>query len=165
MFRGLRQAIEIGREAFCLGAWRLTVGAHEQKLNTKKYAAALSFPNVYLLYNTVVLRARCKLGFVLNTQVHHCGDEPGIVGGCHLTRDLNRPALITQSPEQGGGCRCLPNLLDRLWFSLPQLRSCLHNKSRGDCPLCPGRLGCRRNRCRHRVVQRFVHFSTHPQPV
>jgi hypothetical protein len=38
-----------------LGAWRLTVGAHEQKLNTKKYAAALSFPNVYLLYNTVVL--------------------------------------------------------------------------------------------------------------
>jgi hypothetical protein len=38
-----------------LGAWRLTVGAHEQKLNTKKYAAALSFPNLYLLYNTVVL--------------------------------------------------------------------------------------------------------------
>jgi hypothetical protein len=41
-----------------LGAWRLTVGAHEQKLNTKKYAAALSFPNVYLLYNTVVLTGR-----------------------------------------------------------------------------------------------------------
>src|SRR6266478_5910203 len=66
------------------------------------------------------LRARCKLGFDLNTQVHHCRDKPGIVGGCHLSRDLNRPALITQSPEQGGGCRCLPNLLDRLWFSLHQ---------------------------------------------
>src|SRR6266478_9574728 len=26
------------------------------------------------------LRARCKLGFDLNTQVHHCRDEPGIVG-------------------------------------------------------------------------------------
>src|SRR5437868_10639563 len=34
------------------------------------------------------------------------------------------PAHDTQSPEQGGGCRCLPNLLDRLWFSLHQLRSC-----------------------------------------
>jgi hypothetical protein len=48
----------------------------------------------------------------------------------------------------------------------------LHNKSRGDCPLAfglfplpPGRLGCRRDRCRHRVVQRLVHLSTHPQPV
>src|ERR1035437_3062234 len=30
----------------------------------------------------------------------------------------------TQSPEQGGGCRCLPNHLDRLWFSLHQLRFC-----------------------------------------
>src|ERR1035441_10046943 len=38
--------------------------------------------------------------------------------------DLHRPALKTQSPEQGGGCRCLPNLLDRLWFSLHLLRSC-----------------------------------------
>src|ERR1017187_1091780 len=34
------------------------------------------------------------------------------------------PAHDTQSPEQGGGCRCLPNLLDRLWFSLHQLRFC-----------------------------------------
>ena len=70
------------------------------------------------------LRARCKLGFDLNTQVHHCRDEPGIVGGCHLSRDLHRPASFTQSPEQGGGCRRLPNLLDRIWFSLHQLRSC-----------------------------------------
>src|ERR1700724_1289274 len=70
------------------------------------------------------LRARCKLGFDLNTQVHHCRDEPGIVGAAIYGEILNRPALSTQSPEQGGGCRCLPNLLDRLWFSLPQLRFC-----------------------------------------
>jgi hypothetical protein len=31
------------------------VGAHEQKLNTEKYAAALSFSNTYPFYNTVVL--------------------------------------------------------------------------------------------------------------
>src|ERR1035441_10046944 len=136
--------------------------------------------------------------------------------------DLHRPALKTQSPEQGGGCRCLPNLLDRLWFSLHLLRSCppkqiawrlsdrifidqhskrshpnkavdvvvcqtfwidsgsrfiysgpaLQNKSRGDCPLAfglfslpPGRLSCRRDRCRHRVAQRLVPLSTHPQSV
>src|SRR6202166_1897234 len=34
------------------------------------------------------------------------------------------PAHDTQSPEQGGGCRCLPNLLNRIWFSLHQLWSC-----------------------------------------
>src|ERR1700734_3845116 len=34
------------------------------------------------------------------------------------------PAHDTQSPEQGDGCRRLPNLLDRIWFSLHQLRSC-----------------------------------------
>jgi len=55
MLCGLRQAIEIGREAFCLGAWRHTVGAHEQQLNTRSYAGALFSSNQYLLYNTVVL--------------------------------------------------------------------------------------------------------------
>src|SRR5664279_4153898 len=29
-----------------------------------------------------------------------------------------RSAPTTQSPEQGGGCRCLPNLPDSSWFSL-----------------------------------------------
>jgi hypothetical protein len=38
-----------------------------------------------------------------------------------IARDLNRPALSTQSPEQGGGCRCLPNLPDSSWFSRYQL--------------------------------------------
>src|SRR6266849_389403 len=79
-----------------------------------------------------------QVGVRSKTQVHHSCDEPGIVGCCHLSRDLNRPALprksrlnpfginrpwkcgfhlhgwaagpwelTTQSPEQGGGCRCL----------------------------------------------------------
>src|SRR6266478_411340 len=55
MLCGLRQAIEIGREAFCLGAWRHTVGAHEQQLNTRSYARPPFFSRQYLLYNTVVL--------------------------------------------------------------------------------------------------------------
>jgi len=45
----------------------------------------------------------------------------------------------------------------------------LHNQSRGDCPLAfglfplpPGRLGCRRDRCRHRVLQRLVQPSGRP---
>src|SRR5260370_19368076 len=37
------------------------------------------------------LRARCNLGFVLNTQVHHCRDEPGIVGAA-----IYRAILIDQ---------------------------------------------------------------------
>src|SRR6266404_5516972 len=36
-------------------------------------------------------RARCKLGFDLNTQVHHCRDEPGIVGAA-----IYREILIDQ---------------------------------------------------------------------
>src|SRR6266849_3955445 len=64
-----------------------------------------------------------QVGVRSKTQVHHSCDEPGIVGCCHLSRDLNRPALITQSPEQGGGCRCLPNLPDSSWFSRYQLMS------------------------------------------
>jgi len=65
--------------------------------------------------------------------------------GCHLSRDLNRPALKTQSPEQGGGCRCLPNLLHRLWFSLHQLwpyppQPLAWRLSSRFRPLSPGRL-------------------------
>ncbi len=64
-----------------------------------------------------------QVGVRSKTQVPHSCDEPGIVGCCHLSRDLNRPALTTQSPEQGGGCRCLPNLPDSSWFSRYQLMS------------------------------------------
>src|SRR5262249_39902442 len=53
--RGLRQAIEIGREAFLLGAWRKRLGAHELQPTTIKVAAAMDFSRRYLFYNTVVL--------------------------------------------------------------------------------------------------------------
>ena len=36
MPRGLRQAFQIGREAFLLGAWRNRVGAHDQHLTLEK---------------------------------------------------------------------------------------------------------------------------------
>src|SRR6516225_9599552 len=69
------------------------------------------------------LRARCKLGFDLNTQVHHHRDEPGIVGAAIYRAVFNRPAIETQSPEQGGGCRRLPNFPDNPWFWRHQLMS------------------------------------------
>ena len=55
MLRGLRQAIEIGRKAFRLGAWRHTVGAHQQQLSTERCAGTLVLSSRYLLYNTVAL--------------------------------------------------------------------------------------------------------------
>src|SRR5271165_1759289 len=67
--------------------------------------------------------ARCKLGSDLNPGPSLHGMNLGLLGLPSMARSY-RPALKTQSPEQGGGCRCLPNLLDRLWFSLHQLRSC-----------------------------------------
>ena len=57
MLCGLRQAIEIGREAFRLGAWHHTVGAHEQNLARRVAQEPLSLSSRYLLYNTVVLAA------------------------------------------------------------------------------------------------------------
>jgi|GraSoiStandDraft_32_1057276.scaffolds.fasta_scaffold124524_2 hypothetical protein len=66
----------------------------------------------------------------------------GLLGLPSIARSY-RPALKTQSPEQGGGCRCLPNLLDRHWFSLPQLRSCPAKPNPLVCgvfPPSPGRL-------------------------
>src|ERR1035437_3897955 len=69
------------------------------------------------------LRARCKLGFDLNTRSITAVMNLGLLGLPSNERSYG-PAHDTQSPEQGGGCRCLPNFLDRLWFSLHQLRFC-----------------------------------------
>jgi len=41
VLRGLRQAIEIGREAFLLGAWRDRLGAHELQPATIKVVTAM----------------------------------------------------------------------------------------------------------------------------
>src|SRR5882724_2522641 len=53
--RGLRQAIQIGREAFLLGAWRNRMGAHDQQLNIKEWQTGWFFSSRYPVYNTVVL--------------------------------------------------------------------------------------------------------------
>src|SRR6202158_4304877 len=53
--RGLRQAIQIGREAFLLGAWRNRMGAHDQQLNIQEWQTGWSFSSRYPVYNTVVL--------------------------------------------------------------------------------------------------------------
>jgi hypothetical protein len=47
----------------------------------------------------------------------------GLLGAAIYRAILNRPAIETQSPEQGAGCRCLPNLHDQLWFPHHQLLS------------------------------------------
>jgi hypothetical protein len=51
----LRQAIQIGREAFLLGAWRNRMGAHDQQLNIKGCSPGWFLSLRYPLYNTVVL--------------------------------------------------------------------------------------------------------------
>src|SRR5882762_8182657 len=68
--RGLRQAIQIGREAFLLGAWRNRMGAHDQQLNIKEWQTGWFFSSRYPVYNIVVLTAcqriaeirLCRLG-------------------------------------------------------------------------------------------------------
>ena len=118
------------------------------------------------------LKTRCKLEFDLNTQVHHCRDEPGIVGAA-----IYREILIDQRSLRSHPNKAVDVVVRQTsWVEsgsrFINFGPALHNKSRGDCPLAfglvplpPGRLGCRRDWCRHRVVQRLVHLSTHPQPV
>src|SRR5260370_15041330 len=89
--------------------------------------------------------------------------------GAAIYRAILIDQLITQSPEQGGGCRCLPNLLDRLWFSLHQLwpyppQPIAWRLSSRFRPLSPGRLGFRRDRRRHRLIQLLANLSTSPPP-
>src|ERR1700683_4976660 len=55
--RGMRQAIQISREAFLLGAWRYRVGAHDPQLIIKECWTGKSFSRRYSVYNTVVLES------------------------------------------------------------------------------------------------------------
>jgi hypothetical protein len=78
------------------------------------------------------------LGFDLNTQVHHCRDEPGIVGAAiygeilvdqHSKRSHSNKAVdvvVCQTSWIDSGSRFINS------------GSALHNKSRGDCPLAFG---------------------------
>src|SRR6266478_2735813 len=57
--RGMRQAIQISREAFLLGAWRNRVGAHDPHLIIWRTLTDKSFSRRYSVYNTVVLVLLC----------------------------------------------------------------------------------------------------------
>jgi hypothetical protein len=84
------------------------------------------------------LRARCKLGFDLNTQVHHCRDEPGIVGAAIYRAILIDQHSLRSHPNKAVDVVvCQTSWIDsgsRFINSGPTL----HNKSRGDCPLAFG---------------------------
>ncbi len=67
--------------------------------------------------------ARCKLGFDHKPRFITTVTNLGFVGCCYLFRGLYRPRTRTQSPEQGGGCRRLPNFPDSSRFLRHQLIS------------------------------------------
>ena len=114
------------------------------------------------------LRARCKLGFDLNTQVHHCRDEPGIVGAAiyreifidqHSKRSHPNKAVdvvVCQTFWIDFGSRFINSGSASETNRLESLRRVFPS---------PGRLRSRRYRHRLSMVQRLVHLSTHPQPV
>jgi hypothetical protein len=64
-----------------------------------------------------------QVGVRSKAQVHHQRDGPGIVGVLLSNVRSYGPSALTQSPEQGGGCRRLPNFLDSFWFSRHQRMS------------------------------------------
>jgi hypothetical protein len=118
------------------------------------------------------LKGPVQVGVRSNTQVHHCRDEPGIVGAA-----IYRAILIDQHSLRSHPNKAVDVVVCQTsWIDFGSrfinFGPASTTKSRGDGPLAfglfplpPGRLGCRRDRCRHRVVQRLVHLSTHPQPV
>ena len=64
-----------------------------------------------------------QVGVRSKAQVHHPSDGPRFVGYCYLIGDLVGPAGFAQLPEQGGGCRCLPNFEISIAFPHRQLLS------------------------------------------
>jgi len=76
-------------------------------------------------------RARCKLGFDLNTQVHHYRDEPGIVGAAIYRAILIDQHSLRSHPNKAVDVVvCQTSWIDsgsRFINSGPTL----HNKSRG----------------------------------
>jgi hypothetical protein len=78
------------------------------------------------------------LGFDLNTQVHHCRDEPGIVGAAIYREILIDQRSLRSHPNKAVDVVVCPtSWIDsgsRSINSAPALR----NQSRGDCPLAFG---------------------------
>src|SRR6516165_8241979 len=56
-----------------------------------------------------------QVGVRSQAQVHHQGDGPGLLGAAILAAISEGSKCLTQSPEQGGGCLCLPKLLEVCW--------------------------------------------------
>jgi hypothetical protein len=116
------------------------------------------------------LQGPVQVGVRSNTQVHHCRDEPGIVGAA-----IYGEIFIDQRSKRSHPNKAVDVVVCQISWIESGSRfinsgPALHNKNAWRLssrfrPLSPGRLGCRRNRPRHRVVQRLVHLSTHPQPV
>lgn len=67
--------------------------------------------------------ARCKLGFDRKPRSITTVMNLGLLGAAIYRAIFNRPAIETQSPEQGGGCRRSPNFPDNPWFWRHQLMS------------------------------------------
>jgi hypothetical protein len=67
--------------------------------------------------------ARCKLGFDPKPRSITTVMNLGLLGAAIYRAIFNRPAIETQSPEQGGGCRRSPNFPDNPWFWRHQLMS------------------------------------------
>src|SRR5215831_10418753 len=56
-----------------------------------------------------------QVGVRSQAQVHHHGDGPGLLGAAIYSAISGGSKRLTQSPEQGGGCLCLPKLLEVYW--------------------------------------------------
>src|SRR4029077_15504650 len=129
------------------------------------------------------LRARCKLGFDRKPRSITTVTELGLLGAAIYRAIFNRPAIETQSPEQGGGCRRSPNFPDNPWFWRQSTHVCslglafYGNRSDSSSRIrwdgrvswlgSPWPLGSHRRRYRrgHALAQRLIYFSTHPQAV
>ena len=69
------------------------------------------------------VRTRCKLGFDRKPRSITLVTNLGWLGAAIYRAVLNRPAIETQSPEQGGGCRRLPKFPDKPWLGRHQFMS------------------------------------------
>src|SRR5229473_7971394 len=69
------------------------------------------------------LRARCKLGFDLTTQVHHCRDEPGIVGAAIYRAILIDQHSLRSHPNKAVDVVVCQTFWKALWFPRHQLLS------------------------------------------
>ena len=67
--------------------------------------------------------ARCKLGFDRKPRSITTVTNLGLLGAAIYRAIFNRPAIETQSPEQGGGCRRSPNFPDNPWLWRHQFMS------------------------------------------